>query len=57
MEPNCINVVRNHVLIARALEEDRAAIRATTKEASLSHYALAGLMRQKADELLDAELA
>ena len=43
-----------HTLIARALEEDHAAIRATTQEACLAHYALAGLMRQKADELLDA---
>ncbi len=44
-------------LLARALQEDQAAIRAKSAEACLAHHRLAAMMREEADELLDAEPA
>ena len=42
-----------HDLIARALVEDHAAIKATTEEACIAHHKLADLMRTTADRLLE----
>lgn len=42
-------------LIFRALEEDHAAIKATSREARVAHAQLAKLMRARADEILAAE--